>query len=174
LKYCQERAAWKRQVKELRKQWLAEIQQQKRDERAHAETVKQEIARLQELRSADKQHDREKHQLERLLWEAERAVECVSTLLLRVLLVCMFLLLCLLFCHCGLHLARGNGVCCVAAARQPVGVTVKRLATQPRCVTLLFGVHMCCVHVLQAERRLQAARREEWRQQTMQKYRQLW
>lgn len=26
----------------------------------------------------------------------------------------------------------------------------------------------------QAERRLQSARREEWRQQTMQKYRQLW
>lgn len=78
LKYCQERAAWKRQVKELRKQWLAEIQQQKQAERQHAEAVRQEVARLQGLRSADKQHDREKHQLERLLWEAERAVENVS------------------------------------------------------------------------------------------------
>jgi hypothetical protein len=78
LRYCQERAAWRRQVKELRKQWLAEIQQQKQAERQHAEAVRQEIARLQGLRSADKQHDREKHQLERLLWEAERAVECVS------------------------------------------------------------------------------------------------
>lgn len=78
LKFCQARAAWRREVKQLRMQWLADHKQQQAQQRQATEQVKQEIARLQELRSADKQHDREKHQLERMLWDAERAVDNVS------------------------------------------------------------------------------------------------
>jgi hypothetical protein len=82
LKFCQARAAWRREVKQLRMQWLADYKQQQAQQRQAADQVKQEIARLQQLRSLDKQHDREKHQLERMLWDAERAVDNVSVVVL--------------------------------------------------------------------------------------------
>jgi len=77
LKFCQERAAWRRQVKQLRMQWLQEYKAQRAAQKSKTEEVKQQIAELRQLRNEDKQHDRERHQLERLLLEAERAVETV-------------------------------------------------------------------------------------------------
>lgn len=77
LKFCQERAAWRRQVKQLCVQWLQEYKAQRAVQKSKTEEVKQQIAELRQLRNEDKQHDRERHQLERLLLEAERAVETV-------------------------------------------------------------------------------------------------
>lgn len=76
--FCRERAAWRRQVKELRKQWLAEAREKQAAHRAAAESVRQQIAELQKLRNVDKQHDKEAHMLDNALRSAERDVENVS------------------------------------------------------------------------------------------------
>lgn len=76
-RYCQRRAAWRRQLKELRKQWWQEHLERVAAHKASAELVKQQVEQLRQLRDEGKQMDREKHKLEREIREAERAVEVV-------------------------------------------------------------------------------------------------
>eukprot|EP00879_Flechtneria_rotunda_P005125 GHRR01005407.1.p2 GENE.GHRR01005407.1~~GHRR01005407.1.p2 ORF type:complete len:205 (+),score=54.82 GHRR01005407.1:234-848(+) len=78
LRYCQERAAWRRQLKELRKQWLQEHLDKVSARKAQMQLARQQIAQLRELRDANKQQDRERHKLEREIRAAERAVEVAT------------------------------------------------------------------------------------------------
>ncbi|KAF6250610.1 hypothetical protein COO60DRAFT_1646459 [Scenedesmus sp. NREL 46B-D3] len=78
LRFQQKRAAWRRQLKELRKQWWQEHRQRVGARKASADVAQQQVAQLRELRVASKQQDRAKHQLEREIRMAERAVEVAA------------------------------------------------------------------------------------------------
>jgi hypothetical protein len=176
------------QVKELRKQWLAEFRAQRAAQRLAAEGVAREIEALKAARSADKQHDREKHQLERLLWEAERAVDNVSGGLGRgerglpggkrgrsvdtgtdraVDIVGL--------CTGGRGEVAGVAGGAGEVRLQPAGCAgYPHNNAQPFFLPVLLLCCPCFLVYRQAERRLASARREAMRQETLSHYRQLW
>lgn len=76
--FCKKRAAWRREVKALRMQWLQQYKDRLAAHNERAEAAKQQMQQLQRLRDAGKQVDKTKHEYERKIRDAERAVFVVS------------------------------------------------------------------------------------------------
>ncbi|WIA43534.1 hypothetical protein OEZ86_009990 [Tetradesmus obliquus] len=74
----QQRALWKLQLKELRKQWREEHRQRLQAHKASSSLAQQQVDQLRRLRTASRQQDRAKQQLEREIRDAERAVEVAA------------------------------------------------------------------------------------------------
>jgi hypothetical protein len=79
LRFCQERAAWRRQLTILRKQWTAEWQAERQEAAAQHVRDLQERQLLQAHRAGSMQHDRQLLRMERDIRDAERAVELVRS-----------------------------------------------------------------------------------------------
>lgn len=78
LQYCQQRAAWRREMTVLRKQWTAEWRAERQREEERARQLKEEAAQLRAQRDEGKQRDRGLLRLEREIRDAERTVELVG------------------------------------------------------------------------------------------------
>jgi hypothetical protein len=83
-KYCLQRAAWQRQLTELRKQWSAELQQKKQQASEERLKVRAQLQAALQLNASSQEHAeeyRQKRERERMLQElreAEYAVEVVG------------------------------------------------------------------------------------------------
>lgn len=78
LEYSRKRAAWRRQLGALRRQWLEEHQEAQHAAAAERQRDQEERQQLASLRASQKQLDHGQGQVQRAIRDAERHVEAVS------------------------------------------------------------------------------------------------